>query len=104
MEFYVIIVPPLIFSLLMILQLLKMGRRDRRLFAEHQKLYKLMEPIRYYNFSLSKKDYARFRHQIDSPLTPLYMQAALRRSQDESEDAVSLTTPSFAHRTNTPNF
>lgn len=117
MEFYVIIVPPLILSVLMVIHLHKMGRQDSLLFAQRQKLRKLMVPILESNLALSKERYYFFRIHVESESLPKTLSSnieelssvgmkvevqktpALWVKQDEIKDAADLTAIPHAHRT-----
>jgi hypothetical protein len=61
MEFYIIIVPALIISIIAIIDLRNMAKHDKVLFAFCQNRRDLMAIIREKNFSLSRQDYYALR-------------------------------------------
>lgn len=66
MDFYIIIVPALVLSLCMILNLLILKRRDKYLFAGLQHSQDIMSIIRERGFNLSKEEYQRLRNLIEA--------------------------------------
>jgi hypothetical protein len=64
MDFYIIIVPALVLSLCMILNLLILQRRDKYLFAELQQSRDVMSVIREKWLNLSQEEYHQLRRLI----------------------------------------